>query len=212
MRWLTDHWGEFWALVGRHAYLAGVPLLIGLAIALPLGWLAWRYRAAYPPIVVGSGLLYTIPSLALFVLLPGILGTGILDPVNVIAAMTIYTVALLSRTVADALAAVPPEVRLAATAVGLGGLRRFLTVELPLATPVIAAGLRVAAVSNVSLVSVATLIGVPQLGMLFIDGFQRDYADPLVVGVVGCVLLALAFDVAILTATWLATPWLRTTR
>ena len=115
----------------------------------------------YTPLVVGTGLLYTIPSLALFVLMPLFLGTRILDTVNVVVAMTIYTVALLTRTVADALAAVDESVSSSATAMGFGALRRLLTVELPLAVPVIAAGMRVAAVSNVSIVSVAALIGSP---------------------------------------------------
>ena len=87
--------------------------------------------------------------------------------------------------------------------------RRFVSVELPLAVPVISAGLRVAAVSNVSIVSVAALIGVAQLGSLFTDGFSRDFMDPIIVGVIACVLLALLFDATILALTRLATPWLR---
>ncbi len=192
-----------------HAVLAGVPLLLGLALAVPLGWLARRHSWLYAPIVLGTGLLYTIPSLALFILMPLLIGTTILDPLNVVAAMTIYTVALLTRTVADALAAVPGAVTAAATAMGLGSVRRLATVELPLAVPVISAGLRVAAVSNVSIVSVAAVIGVSQLGSLFTDGFQRDFVDPIATGLVACVVLALAFDALILVATRLATPWQR---
>ena len=142
-------------LAVRHLYLAGVPLLIGLLLALPLGWLARRYRPLYPPLIIGTGLLYTIPSLALFILMPGFIGTQILDPVNVLIAMTVYTIALLVRTVADGLGAVPDDVNQAATAMGYGRVARFFKVELPLAVPVISAGLRVAAVSNVSIVSVA---------------------------------------------------------
>jgi osmoprotectant transport system permease protein len=209
MTWLQDHWGDVFHLLGRHAYLAGLPLLVGLLVSIPIGWLAQRFRVLHAPLVLGTGLLYTIPSLALFILMPGILGTGFLDPVNVLVAMTIYTVALLTRTVADGLGAVPTDVRLSATAMGVKPLRRLLTVDLPLAVPVIAAGLRVAAVSNVSIVSVAALIGVPQLGQLFTDGFSRDFLDPLVVGVVGCVLLALAFDLVIIGITRVATPWQR---
>lgn len=199
-------------LAAAHAYLAGVPLLLGLLISLPLGWLALRRRWLYPPLIAGTGLLYTIPSLALFVLLPGILGTRILDPINVIAAMTLYTVALLTRTVADALAAVPDHVTQAATAMGYGPLRRFLVVELPLAVPVISAGLRVAAVSNVSMVSVAALIGVSQLGLLFTDGFSRSAMGPILLGVIACVALALLFDLIILALTRVLTPWLRAVR
>ncbi len=212
MTWAADNWAEVLRLTWVHAVLAGVPLVLGLALAIPLGWLAGRYAWLYAPLVVGTGLLYTIPSLALFILMPLVLGTSILDPLNVVAAMTIYTVALLTRTVADALAAVPGSVSAAATAMGLGPVRRLLTVDLPLAVPVIAAGLRVAAVSNVSIVSVAAVIGVSQLGSLFTDGFQRNFVDPIVIGLAACVVLALAFDAVILGATRLATPWQRAGR
>lgn len=209
MTWAADHWSEVLHLTWVHAVLAGVPLVLGLVLAVPLGWLARRQAWLYGPLVVGTGLLYTIPSLALFILMPLALGTTILDPLNVVAAMTIYTVALLTRTVADALAAVPASVTAAATAMGLAPVRRLATIELPLAVPVISAGLRVAAVSNVSIVSVAAVIGVSQLGSLFTDGFQRNFVDPIITGLVACVVLALALDALILGATRLLTPWQR---
>ncbi len=209
MTWLQGHFADVLSLAGRHIYLAGVPLLLGLLLALPLGWLASRYRVLYPLLIIGTGLLYTIPSLALFIMLPLLVGTKILDPNNVVIAMTVYTIALLVRTVADGLGAVPDAVKQSATAMGYKRVRRFRSVELPLAVPVISAGLRVAAVSNVSIVSVAALIGVPQLGSLFTDGFNRAFFDPIIVGVVACVLLALLFDVAILGVTHLVTPWQR---
>lgn len=212
MSWLGDHYASVLSLTGQHVYLAGVPLVLGLLIALPLGWLASRYRILYPPLIIGTGLLYTIPSLALFIMLPLLLGTQILNPNNVVVAMTIYTVALLVRTVADGLGSVPDDVNQSATAMGYKRVRRFTSVELPLAVPVISAGLRVAAVSNVSIVSVAALIGVSQLGSLFTDGFNRDFVDPIIVGVVACVLLALLFDLAILALTALVTPWQRADR
>lgn len=195
----------------QHVYLAGLPLLVGLAVSLPLGWLAVRWRWLRPPLVAGTGLLYTIPSLALFILLPGIIGTRILDPLNVLVAMTIYTVALVTRTVADGLDAVPEHVRQAATAMGYGRLRRLVGVELPLAVPVISAGMRVAAVSNVSIVSIAALVGVQQLGSLFTDGFNRNAMGPIVVGVLACVVLALLFDLIIVAVTRALTPWERAT-
>ena len=209
MTWLGDHLVDVLGLAGQHIYLAGLPLVLGLLIALPLGWLAVRFRVLYPLLIIGTGLLYTIPSLALFIMLPLLLGNGVLNPVNVLVAMTIYTVALLVRTVADGLGAVPDAVNQSATAMGYKRGRRFLSVELPLAVPVISAGLRVAAVSNVSIVSVAALIGVQQLGSLFTDGFSRAFLDPIIVGVVACVLLALLFDGAILGVTRLVTPWQR---
>ena len=192
-----------------HARLSALPLLFGLLIALPLGWLARRYRWLYPPMVTVAGLLYTIPSLALFILLPGILKTRILDPSNVVVALTIYTVALLVRVVADALGAVPADVLQAATAMGYRRVGRLLRVELPIAVPVIAAGLRVAAVSNVSLVSVAALIGIPQLGQLFTNGFQLSYQTPILLGILLSVLLALVFDTVIQVVARVLTPWRR---
>jgi len=207
--WFWGHLGDVLDLAVQHIYLAGVPLILGLLIALPLGWLARRYRGLYPLLIMGTGLLYTIPSLALFILLPLLLGTHVLDPTNVVIAMTIYTVALLVRTVADGLGSVPDDVNQSATAMGYKRGRRFISIELPLAVPVISAGLRVAAVSNVSIVSVAALIGVAQLGSLFTDGFNRNFLEPIIVGVIACVLLALLFDVAILGVTRLATPWQR---
>lgn len=209
MSWLHDHISDVLSLALHHIYLAGLPLILGLVIALPLGWLARRQRWLYAPIIVGTGLLYTIPSLALFILLPLVIGTKILDPNNVVIALTIYTVALLARTVADGLGSVPDDVNAAATAMGYKRLRRLVSVELPLAVPVISAGLRVAAVSNVSIVSIAAIIGVAQLGSLFTDGFNRDFYDPIVVGLVACVLLALLFDLVIVALTRMLTPWQR---
>ncbi len=212
MSWFLGHLAQVGGLLVTHAILAVIPLVIGLLLAIPLGWLAHRFGWLRTPLVVGTGLLYTIPSLALFILMPLVLGTGILDPLNVVIALSVYTVALLVRTVVDGLASVPDEVTQAATAMGVGGVRRFFTVELPLAVPVIAAGLRVAAVSNVSIVSVAALLGIAQLGSLFTDGFARDFLDPIVVGIVACMVLALVLDLGILIASRLLTPWQRTRR
>lgn len=211
MTWFLDHLDDVMSRTEQHVYLAGLPLVLGLLIALPLGWLARRNRALYAPLTAGFGLLYTIPSLALFVLLPSIIHRQILDPVNVLVAMTLYTVALLVRTVADGLGAVPEDVQQSATAMGYGRVKRFFAIELPLAVPVISAGMRVAAVSNVSIVSVAAIIGIPQLGLFFTDGFDRSFYDPIVVGILACVVLALLFDVVIILLTRLLTPWLRVT-
>ena len=209
MTWVNDHWGDIFTLARAHVWLAGLPLLLGLLIALPLGWAARRWSRLYPVLITTSGLLCTIPSLALFVLMPLLLGTQVLDPANVVVAMTVYTVALLVRTVADGLGSVPDHVLQAAQAMGFRGARRFFGVELPLAIPVIAAGLRVAAVSNVSIVSVASLIGVAQLGNLLTDGYARIIHAELIAGIVATVLLALVFDAVILTVKRLLTPWLR---
>lgn len=212
IHYFQQHQSQILSWLGWHARLSALPLLFGLIISLPLGWLARRYRWLYPPMVSVAGLLYTIPSLALFILLPGILKTKILDPNNVVVALTIYTVALLVRVIADGLAAVPEDVLQAATAMGYRRFGRLVRVELPIAVPVIAAGLRVAAVSNVSLVSVSALIGVPELGQLFTNGFQLSYQTPIVLGILLSVLLALAFDTAIQLVTRMLTPWRRAVR
>lgn len=208
-----QHRAQVLSWLWSHAWLSVLPVLIGLAVALPLGWLARRYRWVYPPVVSLTGLLYTVPSIALFVIMPSLLGTQILDPLNVVIALSVYTVALMVRVVADGLAAVPPEVAQAATAMGYTGVQRLLRVELPIALPVIAAGVRVATVSNVSLVAVAGTIGVPELGQLFTSGFQLSvsgpYYPPIALGIVACVLLALTFDAVIVLSARAATPWRR---
>ena len=209
MDWILAHPDDIARLAVRHVWLAGLPLVIGLLVSLVLGWVAHRVAWLRAVMLTGSGLLYTIPSLALFVLMPLILATKILSPVNVIVAMTIYTVALLVRTVVDGLDSVPRDAVQAATAIGYGPVRRLLSVELPLAVPVIAAGLRVAAVSNVSIVSVASLVGVNQLGDLLVDGFNRAIPGELVAGIAGCIVLALLFDALIRLLERLLTPWRR---
>lgn len=190
-------------------WLAAVPLLAGLVLAMPLGWLANRYRWSYPPITSLAGILYTIPSLVLFLVLPGILGTRILSPINVAVGLTIYTLALLVRTVADGLNTVEPATLSAASAMGYTGRQRFFAVQLPLAVPVIGAGLRVACVSNVSLISVASIIGVTQLGQLFVIGYGENATAPTLLGLIIFIVLALLFDAGILLAIRLLTPWQR---
>jgi osmoprotectant transport system permease protein len=204
-----DHRDEIQSWTGTTLWLAVLPVVIGLALALPVGWLAYRYRWSYPPIVSGAGLLYTIPSLLLFVALPGLLGTKILDPKNVAVALTIYTFALLVRIVADGLSSVAPATLDAASAMGYTTFQRLVKVQLPIAVPVIGAGMRVAAVSNVSLISVASAIGVTQLGNLFVDGFRQGRTPPTIVGLVLFLVIALVFDALILLAIRLLTPWRR---
>jgi osmoprotectant transport system permease protein len=210
--WIPRNVGRIVALLGEHVMLSLVPVVIGVVLAVPLGWLANRSAPARAVLIPASGLLYTIPSLALFVVLPGILGTQVKSPVNVVVALTIYTVALLVRTIADALAAVPTMVVAAATAMGFRPARRFVTVELPLAVPVLVAGLRVATVANISLVGVGALIGIGGLGGLFTDGYQRNIPSEIVAGIALIVLLALLADAILLTVGRLATPWERANR
>ncbi len=190
-------------------WLAAVPLAAGLALVLPAGWAASRFRWVYPPLVSLAGALYTIPSLVLFLLLPGILGTRILDTANVAVALTIYTFALLVRAVADGLSTVNADTLAAASAMGYTGCQLVFGVQLPLAVPVIGAGLRVAAVANLSLVSVASIIGTSQLGQLFVTGSNLGILTPVVLGLICFVILALCFDLVIQLAMRLLAPWRR---
>ena len=199
--------GWLWTTV----WLAAVPVVAGIAIALPIGWVASRFRWTYPPAITFAGLVYTIPSIVIFLALPGILGTGILDPVNVAVALTLYCVALLVRVVADGLSSVSTDTLSAASAMGYTARQRLLVVQLPLALPVIGAGLRVAAVSNVSLVAVASALGVTQLGQLFVIGNNAavNGSTPIELGLIMFFLLALLFDWVILLGLRVATPWRR---
>jgi osmoprotectant transport system permease protein len=197
-------------LLGEHVVLALLPLLIGLAVAVPLGWAAQRVSWLRAVVLGSATIVYTVPALALFVIMPGILGTRILDSVNVVVALTLYTSALLVRPVVDALDAVPGPVVAAASAMGYPPARRFVAVELPMAVPVLAAGVRVASVSNISLVSVGAFIGIGGLGQLFTEGFQTRYLAPIVIGIVLTVLLALAVDLLLVGLRRAATPWTRT--
>jgi osmoprotectant transport system permease protein len=200
------------SLLREHIYLAVVPILLALVLALAIGLLAVRYPRTYPPILTLSNTFYTVPSIALFVILPGILGTKILDPINVIVALTIYSLALLVRNVVDGLRATSPEVRQSALAMGYRPTRQLVEVELPIAAPLIFAGLRVATVANIAMVSVGALIGVGGLGELMTEGFQRRFLTPLVVGLVLSVALALVADTVIVLLQRWVTPWARVAR
>ena len=207
MTWFLGNLPLVWDLLLEHLGFALPPIVLGLVLAVPLGWLANKTRLGRTVTINVAGLLYTVPSLALFVLLPPLLGTRILDSVNVVAALTVYTVALLVRTVADALSAVPQVVVNAATAMGYAPLRRFVAVELPLSVPVVVAGLRVAAVSNISLVTVGAVIGFGGLGKMFTDGFQRGIPQEIVAGIVLVLLLAVVVDGLLLLLGRAITPW-----
>ena len=142
--------------------------------------------------------MFTIPSLALFVVLPLIIPTRILDEANVIVALTLYTSALLVRAVFEALDAVPAQVRDAASAVGYRPITRILKVELPLSIPVLVAGLRVVVVTNISMVSVGAVIGIGGLGTWFTEGYQANKSDQIVAGIIAIFVLAVVIDVALM--------------
>ncbi|GAB2662105.1 ABC transporter permease subunit [Gordonia jinhuaensis] len=206
-QWIADNWDQISDYGWAHLWLAVVPVIVGTVLSIPLGWIANRYRFTRGTLLVLGGVLYAIPSLPLFVVLPSILGTKILDPVNVEVALSIYALAIMLRSAADAFASVDRNDILSADAVGYGALRRFVTVELPLAGPVLLAGVRVVSVSTVSLVTVGSLIGVNSLGYFFIDGYQRDFPTEIWVGVIGTVLIALVLDAILVIIGRVTMPW-----
>lgn len=209
MEWFLANSGMVLGLAGQHLVLAIVPMVLGLLISIPLAQLARRNAALRSVVATATSLLYTIPSLALFIILPTILGTRILDPINVVVALTIYAVALLVRAAMDAFDSVDDDLRNAAVAMGFKPLPRFFQVDLPLSLPVMFAGLRVVSVSNISLVSVAALLGVGNLGVLFTDGLQRTFITEVVVGIIAILILALIMDAILVILERLLTPWTR---
>ncbi len=209
MRYLLTHLHSAWALTQIHLRLSLVPLVLGLLIAVPLGAFIWRRTGLRRVTTLAASIIFTIPSLALFVVLPLIIPTRILDETNVIVALTLYTTALLVRAVPEALDAVPDHVRDAASAVGYTRVGQLLKVELPLSLPVLVAGLRVVAVTNISMVAVGSVIGIGGLGTWFTEGYQSDKSDQIVAGIIAIFLLAIVVDVLILLAGRLITPWAR---
>lgn len=209
MTWAWDNRDRILDLALTHMWLSAIPIVLGFVIALPIGWYANKRRWFRGPVLGLGSVLYSIPSLPLFVILPSIIGTRILDSANVVVALTIYATAIMVRSASDAFESVSGSVLDAAEATGYSGPQRGFGVELPLAGPVLLAGLRVVSVSTVSLVSVGALIGVSSLGSFFTDGFQRDFTTEIMVGVVGIVVIALLFDAVLVLAGRILMPWAR---
>lgn len=212
MTWL---WGNFPLVVDltlNHIRLSIIPIVLGFLIAIPLGRVTLTGRFARGTVITAMSLLYTIPSLPLFVILPAILGTRVLSDTNLIVALTIYAVAIMVRATSDAFFSVSGETKQAATAMGFSAWRRFWQVEFPLAGPVMLAGLRVVSVSTIALVSVGVLIGSENLGYLFTNGKQRNNLEEVGVGIVATLLIALLFDLILVAAGRILMPWARVDR
>lgn len=191
-----------------HLGLSVPPVILAFVISLPIGWFANRYRVSRGILTV-AGLFYAIPSLPLLIALPVVFGTSLRSPVNIVIGLTLYGIALMVRSVADALAAVEADVTQSATAVGYSSWQRFWRVEFPLAGPVMLAGLRVVVVSTVSLATVGGVLGVNGLGLLFIDGFQRDITAEIVAGIVLTIVMALVLDLLLVLLGRVLMPWSR---
>ncbi|HEX9043339.1 MAG TPA: ABC transporter permease [Trebonia sp.] len=206
--WIPGNASLIWQLTWENLKLGVLPALYGLVISLPLGIIAARWRWFYPPVLTVVNILYAVPSLALFVALIPKFG---LTDTTVIIALTVFSLCVILPNVVAGLRGVPPAVTQAATAMGYGQLRRLAFVELPLAVPVIIAGLRVGVVSSISLASVGQLIGVSSLGYLFIDGLQRSFPTEIYVGIAGVIVLALVCDLILVAVRRSLTPWLART-
>ena len=207
MRWTAGNLDLIAELTLNHVRLSIIPIIASFVLSIPLGWLANRSKVSRAIVITGGSLLYTIPSLPLFVILPLIIPTRVLDETNLVVALSIYGVAIMARSASDALSSVAAPTVDAADAIGFSPLSRFLRVELPLAGPVLLAGIRVVSVSTIALVSVGVIIGSANLGYLFQNGKQRGILEEVVVGIVISLLLALVFDLVLVTIGRLAMPW-----
>lgn len=204
--WVAGHTGEIWQRFVEHTQLTVMAVALGLAISLPLGVYAHRHRRAYGPITAVAGILYTIPSLALFMLLVPLTGLG-LD--TALIALTSYTLLILVRNVVAGLAGVPADAREAALGMGFLRLQMLLRVELPLALPVIITGVRIATVTTVGLVTVAALIGQGGFGYFILLGFDRYFNTALILGAVLSTALAVVMDALLAALERAVTPWSR---
>ncbi len=204
--WVGDHLDDIGSRLLEHVYLTGVSVGLGFLLAFPLALLAVRYPRFYGPLLGVTGVLFTIPSLALFMLMLPFTGLGV---VTAIVPLTVYTLLILVRNTVEGLNGVPAEVRDSAEAMGYTPARQLLRVELPLAVPVIIAGLRIATVTTIGLVTITAVIGLGGLGQFFIDGFIRRFSTPLLVGLVLSIALAVTADLGLLAMQRALTPWQR---
>lgn len=205
--WIVDNLDGIGQRIGEHLVMVVAAITIGFAVSFALALLARRFRRTYGPILAVTGTLYAIPSLALFVLLIPL--TGLTLTTGIIA-LVLYTLLILVRNIVVALDGVPPDVIEAANGMGFSSSQRFWRVELPIATPVIIAGLRIATVTTIGLVAVTTFIGLGGLGYLIINsGIRRFFPTSIYVGVLLCVVLAIAADVGLAWLQRRLTPWAR---
>lgn len=212
MTWLTANWSLVVDLTIDHLLLSLPAIVLSVLLAVPIGRLAWRHPRLGRPVLTAATLLYAIPALPLLIVIPALLGVPLRSATTMIVALTIYGVALLAGTAADAFGSVSASVREAARGVGFSDRSLFWRVDLPLAFPVLLSGIRVVAVSTISLVTIGSLVGVRSLGNLLTDGFQRGIAAEVATGVIATVVLALVIDGLLLLAGKALLPWTRAQR
>jgi osmoprotectant transport system permease protein len=204
--YLQDYQETLVSATKQHAEITVLSVMLGLIFAIPLAVLARRVKPLESSILGGSTIIYTIPSLALFPLLVPLTG---ISQTTVVIGLAMYSLTILVRNTLAGLRAVPDEVIESATGMGYGQMRMLIKVELPLALPVIMAGLRVATVSTVALTTIGAIVSYGGLGNLLQQGVQQNFKAQILAASVLCVLLALAFDLLVLGAQRLLTPWTR---
>ena len=203
--WILDNLDEIGQRLGEHVSMTVSAVLIGFIISFGLALIARRYPPMYGPIVGVTGVLYAIPSLALFGLLLPITGLSLATGV---VALVMYTLLILVRNIVTAIEGVPADVVEAATAMGYTPTQRFWRVELPIAIPVVIAGLRIATVTTIGLVAITTFIGLGGLGYLIINsGTRRFFPTSIYTGVLLCILLAVVADLGLQWIQRRLTPW-----
>lgn len=205
--WVFDHLDDIWAATSEHLVLTGIALAVGLIISVGLSWLAIRYRKSYSPITWVTGVLYTIPSLALFSILVPITGLSVLTAeIGLVG----YTLLILIRNIVAGIDGVDPAIKEAAIGMGYTRRRLLLQIEVPLAMPVIIAGIRIASVTTIGLVTVTALIGQGGLGFFILQGLRRFFTTEIMVGAVMSVVLAVVIDILLVLLQRVLTPWVRT--
>lgn len=209
--WVGDNLDTILERTLEHLVLTGLAVGSGLVVSLVLATIGRRWRPLYPVLSGLAGVLYTVPSLAAFALLVPLFG---FSNVTATVALASYTLFILLRNIVTGLDGVPADVVEAADGLGYRPARRFLEVELPLALPAIVAGLRIATVTVVGLVTVTSLLGKGGLGFFILDGIRRSIPFPteILVGTVGAVLLATVLDLLLLSFERALTPWQRAGR
>ncbi|MFV0452981.1 MAG: ABC transporter permease [Propioniciclava sp.] len=209
MTWLQNNWPWLVELTRDHLLLSIPAIVASVLIAVPLGRLAYRWPRIGGLLLSAASLLYAVPALPLLIVIPVIFGVPLRSSATMIIALTVYGVALLVRTAADAFGSVDPTVRQAAVAVGHSPRSVFWRVDLPLAVPVLVAGIRVTTVATIGLVTIGALIGVSSLGTLLTDGFQRGLTSEVTIGILATVALALLLDGVVILVGKALTPWER---
>ncbi len=204
--WVRDHLDLVWIRLVNHLLLTAIAVGIGFVISFAAALFIRRYRWSASPVTAFAGVVYTIPSVALFAFLVPKFGFTVLTAE---IALVSYTLLILIRNIVAGLAGVPDDVKEAAVGMGLSPTQVLWRVELPLALPVIVAGLRIATVTTIGLVTVTSLIGLSNLGQFILDGINRLFNTPLVLGAVLSILLAIATDALLLLLQRLITPWAR---